>query len=366
MLNKSDGAFGYYFLISLVFISWFLIHPACCGAEGTATSTYTDFSIPDILFLCGEPVPLENRRVWEMLDREFTISVYDRAQVFMWMKRSKRYFPYIEKKLAEASMPDDIKYLALAESALLGYVRSRAGAKGYWQFMSRTGRRYGLRKDRMVDERLNFEESTEAALKYLRKLKNMFGSWTLAMAAYNCGETRLKREIKQQRIKDYYRLNLPIETERYVFRIAAIKIIMEDPKRYGYSLPPERMYHPVDVEIVSVNPKVRVHLSDIADALNMDFKTLKELTPHIIGYHLPTGRFQMKVPSGQGEQLMIAIAQHSPKRSHQYSGSYYVVKPGDTLHKISRKTGVSVSRLRSINGIQGSLIRVGQKIRLEP
>ena len=301
-----------------------------------------------------------------MLDREFTISVWDRAQVFMWLKRSGRYFPYIEKKLAEASMPDDLKYLALAESALIGYVRSRAGAKGYWQFMTRTARRNGLRKDRMVDDRLNFERSTAAALKYLRRLKNMFGSWTLAMAAYNCGDTRLKREIKQQRIKDYYRLNLPIETERYIFRIAAIKIIMEDAKRYGFNLPPERMYHPVDVDIVVVNPKARLHLSDIADALDMDFKTLKELNPHIIGYHLPTGRFQMNVPSGQGQNLKNAITGLTPKRSHQHTGSYYVVKPGDTLHRISRKTGVSVARLKDINGIRGSLIRTGQKIRLRP
>ena len=141
---------------------------------------------------------------------------------------------------------------------------------------------------------------------------------------------------------------------------------MVDPKRYGYHLPPERMYQPMDVDIVTVNSKVRIPLSDIADALNMDFKTLKELNPHIIGYHLPIGRFQMKVPRGQGEHLKTAIAQHSSKRSHKYSESHYVVQPGDTLHKISRKTGVSVSRLKSINGIRGSLIRVGQKINLEP
>ena len=366
MLKKSDGALGSFFLITLAFLSWFFINPAYCGEEDSTLPTYSDIPLPDTLFLCGEPVPLENRRVWEMLDREFTISVWDRAQVFMWLKRSGRYFPYIEKKLAEAGMPDDLKYLALAESALIGYVHSRAGAKGYWQFMTRTARRSGLRKDRMVDERLNFEQSTAAALKYLRHLKDMFGSWALAMAAYNCGETRLKREIKQQRREDYYRLNLPIETERYVFRIAAIKIIMENPKHYGFSLPMERIYQPIDVDIIAVNPKAQLHLSDIADALDMDFKTLKELNPHIIGYHLPTGPLYMKVPSGQGQDLKNAIAGLTPKRPHQHSGSHYVVQPGDTLHRISRKTGVSVARLKDINNIQGSLIRVGQKLRLQP
>ncbi|MBW1697136.1 MAG: transglycosylase SLT domain-containing protein [Deltaproteobacteria bacterium] len=336
------------------------------GQESLIPPRVTDFPLPKTVSLCGERMPLEDRRVWEMLDREFTISVYDRAQVIMWMKRAGRYFPYIEKKLAEAGMPDDLKYLALAESALIGYVRSRAGAKGYWQFMARTARRRGLRKDRMVDERLHFELSTEAALRHLRYLKKKFGSWTLAMAAYNCGESRLKREIKHQRVKDYYRLNLPVETERYIFRIAAIKIIMENPEDFGYHLPPERIYKPLEVDVVRVKSTARLHLSDVAEALDTDFKTLKELNPHILGYHLPTGRFYMKVPAGKGEMLPAVIARLTPARSLHRSGTYYVVRPGDTLHRISKKTGVSVARLKDINGIRGSLIRAGQKLRLHP
>jgi len=301
-----------------------------------------------------------------MLDREFVISVWDRAQVVMWLKRAGRYFPYIEKTLAEAQMPDDLKYLALAESALIGYIRSKAGAKGYWQFMSNTARRNGLRKDRMVDERLHFEKSTAAALRYLRHLKDMFGTWTLAMAGYNCGETRLKREIKQQRVKDYYRLNLPIETERYIFRIAAVKIIMENPERYGYRISPENIYKPNAFDVVTVKAGARLHLSDVAEALNIDFKTLKELNPHILGYHLPTGRFTMNVPAGWGDRVPGIMARLNPSDPHFHAGSTYTVQPGDTLHKISKKTGVSISRLKDINGIRGSLIRVDQKLRLRP
>ena len=147
--------------------------------------------------LSGEPMPLENRRVWEMLDREFTMAVSNRAQVFMWLKRAGRYFPYIEKKLAEAGMPEDLKYLAVAESALLTRIRSRKGAMGPWQFMAYTARRNGLRKDRMMDERLDFERATEAALKYPKRLKGIFGTWSLALAAYNCGDVRLKKEMKE-------------------------------------------------------------------------------------------------------------------------------------------------------------------------
>ncbi len=315
--------------------------------------------------LCGEPVPLEDRRVWERLDREFTISVWDRAQVFMWLKRAGRYFPHIEEELAKTGMPQDLKYLALAESALIGYVRSHAGAKGYWQFMTRTARRNGLRKDRMVDERLSFEHSTRAALKYLRHLKDLFGRWSLAMAAYNCGKTRLKREIKEQRVEDYYRLKLPVETERYVYRIAAIKIIMENPERYGFRIPVDRIYHPLVFETVKIRTKYRLHITDIALALGTDFKTLKELNPQILGYHLPTGTMLIKVPPGMGAKLPAVLKELTPT-GHHVSGAYYVVKPGDNLHRIAKKTGVSVSRLRNYNNIRGSLIKVGQKLRLHP
>ncbi|MBT8406955.1 MAG: lytic transglycosylase domain-containing protein, partial [Deltaproteobacteria bacterium] len=153
--------------------------------EPTAPELLPDFPLPGSINVCGESIPLENRRVLEMLDREFTIAVWDRAQVFLWLKRTGRYFPYIEEKLAEAGMPDELKYMAVAESALITDIKSRKRAVGLWQFMSRTGRRYGLRKNRSLDERLDFEQSTEAAIKYLQRLHDKFDNWTLALAAYN-------------------------------------------------------------------------------------------------------------------------------------------------------------------------------------
>ena len=170
----------------------------------------------------------------------------------MWLKRGARYFPYITRQLKEAGMPEDLKYLAVAESALLRGVRSPAGAVGAWQFMPFTARRYGLRVDRWIDERRNFGKSTVAALAYLRELHDEFGSWTLAMAAYNCGETRVRKTIEEQGRRNYYELHLPRETMRYIFRIISAKIILQNPKKYGYDLPPERLYGPVPAEPAAV------------------------------------------------------------------------------------------------------------------
>ena len=216
-------------------------------------------SPPHSILLCQEPIPLESPVVREKLDREFTIAVWDRPQVILWIKRAGRYFPYIEQKLAAEGLPDDLKYLAVAESALLTTISSNKGASGLWQLMARTGRYYGLRKNRLLDERLDFERATDAALTYIKHLRNTFDSWALALAAYNCGEYHLKKEIRNQKVNDFYSLDLPSETERFIFRITAIKIIMENPERFGYHLPKGQMYQPPDYDIVEVKVNQQFH-----------------------------------------------------------------------------------------------------------
>jgi hypothetical protein len=124
--------------------------------ESSNPAVLSNFPLPGSINLCHEPIPLENRKILDRLDREFTIAVWDRAQVFMWLKRAGRYFPYIEEKLAEAGIPGDLKYVAVAESALITDIKSRKRAVGLWQFMSRTARSYGLQKNRLIDERLDF------------------------------------------------------------------------------------------------------------------------------------------------------------------------------------------------------------------
>ncbi len=328
-----------------------------------------DVPLPIAVTLCGEKIPIEDRHVREMFDRELTISACNRAQVFMWLKRAGRYFPGIERVLVKAGLPDDLKYLAVAESNLINYIRSSRGAVGTWQFMASTAQRYGLRKSRMLDERRNVDRATDAAVLYLKELKEMFGTWTLALAAYNGGEDLIEREIEEQQVQDYFRLNLPIETERFVFRIAAIKTILEDPERYGYALSPERMYRPIEYDTVKVNIGTPLHVTEVAQAVVADFKLIKELNPHVLGHYLPTGKYTLNVPPGCGARMADILKQLSLKaelNKEKRSPGYTVVKPGDTLNLISQRTGVPVATLRKLNGIQGSLIMAGQRIRLTP
>ena len=256
----------------------------------------TYYTFPTHLTLCNEQVPLSDRGVWERMDREFMLNVYDRSQVYLWLKRSKRYFPFVEARLKEKGMPDDLKYLLVAESALRSKALSNKGAAGFWQFIEKTGKRFSLQKKPWIDERLDLIKSTDAAINYLKFLYDLFGKWSLAMAAYNCGEERVKDEISQQGENDYYRLALPQETERYIFRILAAKILLSDPKRYGFELPEKEGYHPQEIDQVVLNLPRPIPLKDIAKACGSYFREIKELNPEIQGYNLPAGVHSIKIP----------------------------------------------------------------------
>jgi membrane-bound lytic murein transglycosylase D len=262
-----------------------------------AQQTY--YTFPTNLTLCGEPVPLHDRKFWEMMDREFTQAVYDQAQVFLWLKRSSRFFPFIESQLKAKGMPDDLKYLMVAESAMRPVVFSSKGAAGHWQFMEKTGKRFNLRKNSQIDERLDLAKSTEAALSYLKLLYNLFGKWTLAMAAYNCGEERVKEEISQQGETDYYRLDLPQETERYIFRILTAKVLLSDPASYGYQLPDGYGYPPEAFDLVTFQLPNPVHLRELARGCGSFYKEIKELNVELQGYMLSAGIHQIKIPPGK-------------------------------------------------------------------
>ena len=171
----------YRFLITLLLL---LVSTAPTAAPAQRIPLH---SWPGGLTLCGEPVPLHLQDVREMMDQAFIASVYNQPQVILWIKRAHRYFPYVEKRLRERKLPDDLKYIAVVESALKTYVFQRPGHGG--AFINGTAKRYGLRTDRWIDERYHFERATEAALDYLSDLYGEFRNWTLAIAAYNCGET---------------------------------------------------------------------------------------------------------------------------------------------------------------------------------
>jgi membrane-bound lytic murein transglycosylase D len=240
--------------------------------------------VPDTIFLCGELVPQSNWEVRERLERELLSNTYWQSNTLLLLKRSGKYFPLMDRILAEEGVPLDYKYLAVAESGLTNAV-SPAGARGVWQFMKTTGQSYGLTINREIDERYHIEKATRAACKYLKHAKDKLGSWTLAAAAYNRGLSGVMRDLSNQKVNTYYDLYMNTETSRYVFRLIAYKLIMENPAGYGFSLPDEAYYS----NIPTVNIKVDTTVTDLADfaILNgTNYKTVKLLNPWLRDDHL--------------------------------------------------------------------------------
>jgi membrane-bound lytic murein transglycosylase D len=199
------------------------------------------FELPDHLEFAGEKVPLDNPEIMERFEREVYVNAYWQSNMILLMKRSAKYLKLIEKILAEHNVPDDFKYLAMAESGLLNVVSS-AGAMGFWQFMPETAKEYKLLVNDQVDERYHLEKSTIAACEYLKKAYARFGNWTSVAASYNMGISGLKKRSEEQQRMNYYELYLNEETSRYIFRILAFKVIFEDPEKYGYELKETEYY----------------------------------------------------------------------------------------------------------------------------
>jgi membrane-bound lytic murein transglycosylase D len=263
----------------------------------------TTYKLPQEMYLCGERVPLEDRNVWENLDREFLLALDNEAQVLLWMKRARRYFPHIEKRLKEMGLPDDLKYLAITESSLRPSAVSPTGASGIWQFIPSTGEKYGMRRNRAIDERFDFFKATESALTYLKSLYEEFGSWALSMAAYNAGENRVRKEIELQKMKNYFYLDLPVETERYVYKIAVVKIILSDPERFGFHLEAIEFYDPLQVERVKIELPQPLPMMDVARAIGSYYKEVKEMNLHLSEETIPTGTHFLNLPQGTSERF---------------------------------------------------------------
>lgn len=246
----------------------------------------------------GEPLPLDNFDVKERLDRELTINAYWHSSTLQHIKLAARYFPVIEKILAEEGVPEDFKYLAVAESSLSN-VTSPAGAKGIWQFLERTAESYGLEVNRDIDERYHLEKATRAACAYLKEKFQTFGSWTLAAAAYNMGESGLKEEMEQQFATSYYDLNLNAETSRYVFRIVAVKEILANPEKYGFMLGSEDLYPPMyNFQTLTVDTTIE-SLGQFAKQQGISYRMLKVYNPWLLTSRLPNSSrkvYEIRIP----------------------------------------------------------------------
>jgi membrane-bound lytic murein transglycosylase D len=260
--------------------------------------------IPDSIDFAGEIVPIENFDIYESLDKEFTINTYWQSQMLMYFKRSTRYFPVIEKILKKNNIPDDFKYLAMAESGLTNTI-SPSNAVGFWQFVKSTAITYGLEVNEDIDERYNIEKSTEAACRFFEEAYSIYKSWTLVAASFNFGTNGLSRSIEKQKIHNYYDLLLNDETSRYVFRVLAYKTIMSHPEKYGFILNKKDFYPPIPVNVLRVDSSI-TDLTSFAFSKSINYKILKMFNPwlrqsSLINKNKKT--YYLKIPKGNYRNL---------------------------------------------------------------
>ena len=241
-------------------------------------------SVPESLDFSGEALPLNNPDILERMDRELLVNTYWQSNGLLMFKRAAKYFPIIEPILKKNGVPDDFKYLAVIESGLTNAV-SPAGARGVWQIMKTTGRENGLEINSNVDERYHLEMSTEVACQYLLKAKKQLGSWTLAAAAYNAGNAGVSRRLKEQNVTGYYDLLLGEETGRYLFRIVALKEILNHPNKYGFNFNESDLYTSVPTFKVEIDTAV-TDFSRFAKGFGINYKILKLHNPWLREAHL--------------------------------------------------------------------------------
>ncbi len=260
---------------------------------------YEAIELPESLLFAGEKVPLEYFDVKESLDREMLVNSYFHSQTLRYIKLAPRFFSIIEPILKEDSIPNDFKYLALAESGFNPKAVSPAGAVGFWQFMKGTARDYKLEVTAEVDERYHIEKSTHAACAYLHDSYKKYESWTMVAATYNAGRNHLRRQIERQKETNYYDLLLGEETSRYVFRILALKLIMQNPVKYGFKVSEEELYPAWDTKTITVKGKIE-NFADFAQTHGTNYKILKMLNPWLRESYLSNtaGKtYEIKLPA---------------------------------------------------------------------
>jgi membrane-bound lytic murein transglycosylase D len=233
--------------------------------------------LPDYMEFAGEKVPLENFEVYERIEREFIINTYFHSATILAIKRANRWFPLIEPTLKKNNIPDDFKYLCVAESNLENVI-SPAGAVGFWQIMKDAGKKYNLEINSLIDERYNVEKSTQAACDYLNDAYKLYGTWTLTAASYNMGTNGIDEQIKKQKAKNYYNLILGIETDRFVPRIISLKYIMQNREAYGFDIKDDELYQPFKTFNVVLDSSVS-SFADYASSYGINYKTLKLFNP---------------------------------------------------------------------------------------
>ena len=282
----------------------FLLPLTACSNSGSqlpdslGTHLFTPVKLPEKLTFAGEAVPMEYYDVRENLDRELLSTVYFHSQTIRYIKNMPRYFSIIEPILKSHGIPEDFKYLCVAESGFDVRALSPAKAAGLWQLIESTAKENGLEINAEVDERYHIEKSTEVACRMFKSAYQKFGSWALVAASYNGGRAGLDQKITAQKVKSYYDLLFVEETTRYVFRILALKLVMEDPEEYGFKVDKKDFYPIIETDNVEVKGSVS-DLAAFAISKGINYKILKMFNPWLRDTFLknPTRKtYTLKIP----------------------------------------------------------------------
>ncbi|MGZ5454824.1 MAG: LysM peptidoglycan-binding domain-containing protein [Candidatus Aminicenantales bacterium] len=280
-------------------------------------------------------------------------------------KRSGQYRDMILHELRREHLPEQLAWIPLIESAFRPRALSRARALGMWQFIRSTGYRYGLKQDKYVDERMDPVKATRAAIQYMIELHDMFGDWTTAIAAYNCGEAQVQRVIRAQKV-DYFDsfwdifANLPFETARHVPRFIATLLIVSDPGKYGFDLPTPDP--PVQSDSIQVNAAVK--LATLSQNLGLDAALLVSLNSELRHDSTPNYAYDLRVPAGYGEKCLACIATLPQYIPPDVVTDRHTVRSGDTLGAIANRYRTSVNAIKRLNGLNSNIIRPGQVLRV--
>jgi membrane-bound lytic murein transglycosylase D len=294
---------------------------------------------------------------FQTTERDFFLESY---------QRSGRYRGKIVEALKEAGLPEELSWLPLIESGFKVRALSRSRALGLWQFIPSTGYKYGLKRNTWIDERLDPEKSTEAAIAYLNELHQMFGDWATVLAAYNCGEGSVARVIREQKndyldnFWDFYE-RLPRETARYFPRFLAVLAIIRDPAQYGFTL--DELDQPVSHETVTIERPI--HLKSVADKLGVDVEDLTMLNPELRRNATPDGPYALKIPPGKGEVLTAALEMLPKWTPPKVEYVVHRVRRGETISLIALRYRTSIQRILEANNIRsGRRLRVGQRLKI--
>lgn len=268
-------------------------------AESTEFSDVVNPSIPSSVKFAGRKIDLDPIHMWERLDRVLTAITYTHGNTLLAIKRANRYFPVLAPILKKNGLPADMIYLAVIESTLNPRALSPAKAAGLWQLMPATGKEYGLEVNDDVDERYDPVKATEAASRYLKNAYAKYGNWESVAASYNGGMARISKELGAQQAESAFNLYLADETMRYIFRMLAMKLIMENPSAYGFNLTADQLYQPIVYKTVEVSGPVD-DWAAWAKEQGIDYLTLREHNPWIRSKSLPnkTGKtYKVNIPS---------------------------------------------------------------------